>query len=55
MHAECTNKLINLRKNLKTENTVDAHHQNLIYQEKMRWQAVLKRIVLCIQYFAQQN
>ena len=32
-HAECTNKLINLRENLKTENTentVYAHHQNLM-------------------------
>nr|XP_022902366.1 zinc finger MYM-type protein 1-like [Onthophagus taurus] len=34
---------------------VGAHHQSLIDIEKQRWEGILKRIILCIQYLGKQN
>lgn len=54
-HIMHTKQLLSLNKNLSQNNSVDAHHQTLIEMEKIRWQAVLQRIIFCIKYLAKQN
>lgn len=41
--------------NFENGNALDHHIQNQIITEKDRWRTVLKRIIACILYFANQN
>jgi hypothetical protein len=54
-HIVAQNKWLNLRKSLECNTTIDANFQNNINSEKERWRDVLKRIISCIQFLAENN
>ncbi|EZA55153.1 Zinc finger MYM-type protein [Ooceraea biroi] len=54
-HINNVLSVINLKKSLKLETTIDCENEKLISSERNRWTFVLERIIHVIEYLARQN